>query len=254
MSRRGDAGRFTGNPETQGNATEEENSIERAFAAANGLDEVMMGGTQTPMPAKKGEFAGSPRQEAERTVLATRKKAQLTERLNRISDWGSINEGCAAGEMDQDLLTDEPVEGLAGYEELVCGDSSRMDKSWVKLIINTAVLMSYEPVIRQTWTQAVDEWTIVAPGHDLCQKAGENVNDLLARLRCSLVKLQKELRRLGKLDKLLDEEAMVRQHMLAVYSHTRYKMVNFMVVEGTRKEELTLEEELHLFKLELSYG
>jgi hypothetical protein len=437
MSRRGDAGRFTGNPETQGNATEEENSIERAFAAANGLDEVMMGGTQTPMPSQKREFAGSPRQEAERTVLATRKKAQLTERLNKIteeieateqeaarelfaeswgtpgegdrrqrtperatespdngssseseeeepdcaesieyllqefgemedlsmnrdtlhrmfakvqltklqpklnehlgrrnkigsmhvlmeevrkvfrveveqfkkdslrrthklrekvqefqtllmietkmrpvvaslvvakiwsddseasvsqpirdvaqsmgrsSDWDSIKEGCAAGEMDQDLLTDEPVEGLAGYEELVCGDSSRMDKSWVKLIINTAVLMSYEQVIRQTWTQAVNEWTIVAPGHDLCQKAGENVNDLLARLRCSLVKLQKELRRLGKLDKLPDEEAMVRQHMLAVYSHTRYKMVDFMVVDGTRKEELTLKETVAMMR------
>ena len=30
-----------------------------------------------------------------------------------------------------------------------------MDKSWVKLIINTAVLMSYEPVVKQTWKQAV---------------------------------------------------------------------------------------------------
>ena len=78
----------------------------------------------------------------------------------------------------------------------------------------------------------MNEWTIVAPGHDLCQKSGGNVNDLLARLRCSLVKLQKELRRLGKLDKLPDEEAMVRQHMLAVYSHIRYQMVDFMVVEG----------------------
>ena len=37
------------------------------------------------MPAQKGEFAGSPRQEAERTVLATRKKAQLTEKADQRS-------------------------------------------------------------------------------------------------------------------------------------------------------------------------
>ena len=99
MSRRGDAGRFTGNPETQGNGTEEENSIERAFAAANGFDEVIMGGTQTPMPAQRGEFAGSPRQEAERTVLATRKKAQLTERLNKITEEIEATEQEAAREL-----------------------------------------------------------------------------------------------------------------------------------------------------------
>ena len=99
MSRRSDTGRFNGNPETQGNGTEEENSIERAFAAANGLDEVMMGGTQTPMPAQKGEFAGSPRQEAERTVLATRKKAQLTERLNKITEEIEATEQEAAREL-----------------------------------------------------------------------------------------------------------------------------------------------------------
>ena len=51
-----------------------------------------------------------------------------------------------------------------------------MDKSWVKLIINTAVLMSYEPVVKQTWKQALVEWTLSAPGHGLCQKAGETVN------------------------------------------------------------------------------
>ena len=104
--------------------------------------------------------------------------------------------------------------------------------------------MSYESVVKQTWKQAVAGWTIGAPGHDLCQKSGETVNDLLAKLRCSVqvVKLQKEhlLRRLGRLDKLPDEEAMVRQHMLAVFSHTRDKMVDFMVVDGTRKEDLTL--------------
>ena len=99
MSRKRDTGRFTGNPETQGNATEEENSIERAFAAANGLDEVMMGGTQTPMPAQKRQFAGSPRQEAERTVLATRKKAQLTERLNKITEEIEATEQEAAREL-----------------------------------------------------------------------------------------------------------------------------------------------------------
>ena len=60
------------------------------------------------------------------------------------------------------------------------------------------------------------------------------LNDVLARLRCSVVKLQKELRRLGKLDKLPEEEAMVRQHMLVVFSFTRDKMVDFMIVEGTR--------------------
>ena len=49
-----------------------------------------------------------------------------------------------------------------------------------------------------------------------------------------MVKLQKELRRLGKLDKLPEEEAMVRQHMLVVFSFTRDKMVDFMIVEGTR--------------------
>ena len=106
--------------------------------------------------------------------------------------------------------------------------------------LNTAVLMSYESVVKQTWKQAMAGWTIGAPGHDLCQKSGETVNDLLAKLRCSVVKLQKELRRLGRLDKLPDEEAMVRQHMLAVFSHTRDKMVDFMVVDGTRKEDLTL--------------
>ena len=99
MSRRSDTGRFTGNPETQGNATEEENSIERAFAAANGLDEVMMGGTQTPMSAQKTEFAGSPRQETKRTVLATRKKAQLTERLNTITEEIEATEQEAAKEL-----------------------------------------------------------------------------------------------------------------------------------------------------------
>ena len=73
MSQRSDRGRFAGKPETQGNGTEEENSIDRAFAAANGIDEVMMGDTQTPMPARN--FAESPRIEEERTILATRKKA-----------------------------------------------------------------------------------------------------------------------------------------------------------------------------------
>ena len=74
MSHRGDKGRFTGDPETHGNeTTEEETSIERAFAAANGIDEVTMG-DQTPMPAQKGELAASPsKQEMERTILATRK-------------------------------------------------------------------------------------------------------------------------------------------------------------------------------------
>lgn len=71
--------------------------------------------------------------------------------MERNADWESIKKGCAACEVDQDLLTDESVEGLAGYEELVCGDSIRMDESWVKLIINTAVLMSYEPVVKQNW-------------------------------------------------------------------------------------------------------
>ena len=83
MSQRSDRGRFAGKPETQVNETEEENSIDRAFAAANGIDEVTMGDTQTPMPAKF--FAESPRQEEERTILATRKKAQLTEKLIRIT-------------------------------------------------------------------------------------------------------------------------------------------------------------------------
>ena len=40
----------------------------------------------------------------------------------------------------------------------------------------------------------------------------------------------------------------MRQHMLAVYSHIRYKMVDFMVVEGTRKEELTLKETVALMR------
>ena len=98
MSRRSDAGRFNGNPETQGNGTEEENSIERAFAAANGFDEVIMGGTQTPMPAQKGEFAGSPRQEAERTVLATRKKAQraLMNTEDALAFGGRVGQSCLA--------------------------------------------------------------------------------------------------------------------------------------------------------------
>ena len=89
------------------------------------------------------------------------------------------------------MLTNELAEGLAcaGYEELVCGDNSRMDRSWVKLIINMAVFVSYKPVVNKTWTQAMSEWTISATRHDLCQKSGENVNDLLAKLRCSLVKL-----------------------------------------------------------------
>ena len=61
-----------GKPETQGNGTEEESSIDRAFAAAaaNGIDEVTMGDTQTPMPANM--FAESLRLEEERTILATR--------------------------------------------------------------------------------------------------------------------------------------------------------------------------------------
>ena len=84
MSHKIDRGRFAGKPETQGNETEEENSIDRAFAAANGFDEVTMGDTQTPMPANN--FADSPRMEEERTILATRKKAQLTEKLIRTTE------------------------------------------------------------------------------------------------------------------------------------------------------------------------
>ena len=165
-----------------------------------------------------------------------------------LHGWKKIKENCAAGEIDQDLLTDGPVIGLEGFEEMICGDSVRMDKSWVKLIINTAVLMSYESVVKQTWRQALDGWTINSPSHDLCQKSGETVNDLLAKLRGAEIKLQKELRRLGKLDKLPDEEAMVKQHMLALYSNTRNKMVDLMIQDGTRKEDLTLKEAIKLMR------
>ena len=62
------------------------NSIERAFAAANGIDEVTMG-EQTPMLAQSRERAASPsKQEVKRTVLVTRKKAQLTEKLIKITE------------------------------------------------------------------------------------------------------------------------------------------------------------------------
>lgn len=74
------------------------------------------------------------------------------------------------------------------------------------------------------------------------------MNDLLAKMRCSVVKLQKEMRMLGKTDKFPDEEAMVRQYILAVYSQTRDKMVDFMVVDGTRKEDLTLKETMALMR------
>ena len=74
------------------------------------------------------------------------------------------------------------------------------------------------------------------------------MNVLLAKMRCSVVRLQKEMRRLSKMDKLPDEEAMVRQYMLAVYSQTRDKMVDFMVVDGTRKEDLTLKETMALMR------
>ena len=167
---------------------------------------------------------------------------------NQRGDWESIKEGCAAGEIDQDLLTDEPVEGLAGYEEHVCGDSIKMNKSWVNLNINTAVLISYDAVVKQNWKQVLRKWTIRAPGHNQCQKAGETVNDLLAKMRCSVAKLKDEMRRLGEMDKLLDEEAMVGQCTLAVYSQTRDKMVDFMVVDGTRKEDLTLKETMALMR------
>ena len=36
----------------------------------------------------------------------------VAQAMGRSADWDSIKEGCAAGEIDQDLLTDEPVEGL----------------------------------------------------------------------------------------------------------------------------------------------
>ena len=85
-------------------------------------------------------------------------------------------------------------------------------------------------------------------GTNLCQKSGETVNDLLAEMRCSVVRLQKEMRRLGKMDQLPDEEAMVRQYMLAVYSQTRDKMVDLMVVDGTRMEDRTLKETMALMR------
>ena len=103
MSHNGDNGRFTGNPETQGNeTTEEEDPIERAFAAANGIDGVTMG-EQTPMPAQTGEFAASPlsksQYEVERTILATRKKAQLEEKLRKITEELEATEQEAAREL-----------------------------------------------------------------------------------------------------------------------------------------------------------
>ena len=49
-----------------------------------------------------------------------------------------------------------PVVGMEGYEEMVSGDSLRMDKSWVRMIINTAVLMSYESTVKQTWESTVE--------------------------------------------------------------------------------------------------
>ena len=101
MSHKGENGRFTGNPETHGNeTTEEENSIERAFAAANGIDGVTMG-EQTPMPAQTGEFAASPlsKHAAERTILATRKKAQLEEKLRKITEELEATEQEAAREL-----------------------------------------------------------------------------------------------------------------------------------------------------------
>ena len=77
MSHNGDNGRFTGNPETQGNeTTEEEDPIERAFAAANGIDGVTMG-EQTPMPAQTGEYAALAQVHSARANMRLRRQYLL---------------------------------------------------------------------------------------------------------------------------------------------------------------------------------
>jgi hypothetical protein len=99
---RGGNGRFTGDSNTAGNETEEEAQVDRslaaAIAAANGVDTtVTMGDAQTP--AQRSGLAESPRREEERTVLATRKKAQLKETLSRITEEVEAAEREAAREL-----------------------------------------------------------------------------------------------------------------------------------------------------------
>ena len=144
MSHIGGNGRSTGNLNTAANETEEEEQVERslaaAIAAAHDNDTVTTDVEQTPIPAQRSGLAAESPSAEDRTVLATRKKAQLRETLSRITEeveaaereaarelfaesWGSPGESRrsktdAPGGAGEDVEDEDDVE-----EEPDCADS-----------------------------------------------------------------------------------------------------------------------------------
>jgi site-specific DNA-cytosine methylase len=164
-------------------------------------------------------------------------------------EWRELGKQLAEGVMDEELLTDQSVEGLKGFNALSPGGekySDDLDAAWTKLMLFSAVYLAYEPEVPISEEEALGKWCVMRGGeqHHLNMRKGEKVSMMHARHRSSERELRADLARCKAQSLFPTETARVRNFCLAVSSELRRELYEDLREEGTGREELTVKEVL----------
>jgi hypothetical protein len=96
------------------------------------------------------------------------------------SEWKALGKELAGGTMDEELLTDESVEGLPGFLSLAPAGKeyqSSLDSAWTKLMLFSSMYLAYEPEAPISEEEALGKWSVSlgGPQHHLNMRKGEKV-------------------------------------------------------------------------------